>query len=244
MTISTIDPSTPGNDEPAGDGDNQLRALKQAIVDQFAGEAGDLWDTALTVGPRALNAIESKADQADLDALDARVSTNELAISSQADTFVGHDSRLDALETDSHTLTQAKSAAWPVGSVFISADGGTPTSKGLPGSWTRIGDGRFLMGASSGFGGTGGASTVTLQKGNIPAHQHKHVIPQDESGTHPSSMPSYSGYTSGSVGTDGDSLRFKEVTTDNGVSDGLKSAPNAVNIQNKFLKVAFYQRTA
>jgi len=98
MTISTIDPATPDPNAVAGLGDDEIRTLKTAIVNQFAGQAGDLYDIPVTAGPRALNAVDTKADQADLDAIDARVSTLETNDGTQDTSIADHESRITTIE--------------------------------------------------------------------------------------------------------------------------------------------------
>ena len=74
------------------------------------------------------------------------------------------------------------SKVYPVGSIYMSVnDTGPGTLFG--GTWQQI-QGKFLLGASSGHtaGSTGGAETVTLSAGNIPAHthtipDHTHTVP-------------------------------------------------------------------
>jgi len=178
MTISTIDPSTPDPGDPAGAGDDQIRDFKAAIVNQFAGTAGDLFDIPVVVGPRALNAVGDKADQSAVDAVAADVAANALAISALQSEDSSLDGRITALE-NATPVADALDAAWPVGSVFISYDGGTPTAKGLPGAWSDFGDGRVLLGGSSGFGGTGGSMSRTLTIAQLPAHGHPYRIDDD-----------------------------------------------------------------
>lgn len=84
MTIDTIDPAQPDPNDPAGQGDDQLRDFKQSIVDTFpqapVSTPADPWDIVLSVGPRALNDVINKATAADLAATDAQVGTNTIDI--------------------------------------------------------------------------------------------------------------------------------------------------------------------
>lgn len=173
MTLSLIDPATPTDDQPAGLGGAEFRALKSAIQAQFPGTESDPFNIALTVGPRALNAVSSKADQSGLDATQAQADANSLSIA-QINALLGsYVARIAALEGAGYvTAAQAANAAWPVGSIFIAYDGNTPTSKSLPGTWARIADGQVLLGADSGYGTTGGTMSKTLAEANLPAHRH------------------------------------------------------------------------
>jgi len=247
MTISTIDPATPLDSDPAGQGDDQIRTLKQAIVDQFAGQAGDLYDIPVTAGPRSLNAVDSKADQADLDAIDARVTVNEGNIGTLQTESTDYESRISAIEADYTTAAQAGALAWPVGSLFISADGGTPTSKGLPGTWSVVGDGRMLMGDPV-TGTEAGSNSVTLVEGNLPEHKHTSVSYREDAGTTAASTPAYvftnpaRAFSSFKSGRDASSAEWAEWNTDGGVN--LTGSPSAVDVTNAHLTVRFYRRTA
>lgn len=84
MTIDTIDPGQPDPNDPAGQGDDQLRDFKQDIVDTFpqapTATPTDPWDIPLEVGPRAVNDVINKATTADLAATDAQVLANTIQI--------------------------------------------------------------------------------------------------------------------------------------------------------------------
>lgn len=74
------------------------------------------------------------------------------------------------------------SKVYPIGSIYMSVNNTNPGSL-FGGTWQQI-QGKFLLGASSGHsaGSTGGAETVTLSAGNIPAHthtipDHTHTVP-------------------------------------------------------------------
>jgi len=70
------------------------------------------------------------------------------------------------------------SAAWPVGSVFISVVSTNPATLFGFGTWAAIAAGRVLVGLDSGdtdfdtVEETGGAKTHTLTAAEIPAHTH------------------------------------------------------------------------
>jgi hypothetical protein len=247
MTISTIDPATPDPNAVAGLGDDEIRTLKTAIVNQFAGQVGDLYDIPVTAGPRALNAVSTKADQADLDALDARVSTLETTQGTQDAAIVAIDARLTSVESDYTTLAAALGAAWPVGAIYISADNVNPASKGLPGTWTAVGDGRFLFGGPA-VGTTGGANSVQLTESNLPQHKHQHTTFREDSGNTAASTPSYAytspnqAFNSHKSGRDASSAEWAEFNTDEGVN--LSASPDPINTQPAYLTVRFFQRTA
>ena len=70
------------------------------------------------------------------------------------------------------------SAAWPVGSIFISAVSTNPATLLGFGTWAAFGAGRVLVGLDSGqtefdtLEETGGAKTVTLTAAEMPQHTH------------------------------------------------------------------------
>ena len=79
-------------------------------------------------------------------------------------------------------VDQVISKVYPVGSIYMSVNDTDPGTL-FGGTWQQI-QGKFLLGASSGHsaGSTGGAETVTLSAGNIPAHthtipDHTHTVP-------------------------------------------------------------------
>ncbi len=243
-TINEIDPSTPDPNDVAGQGDDELRAFKQVIFDSFPqapiATPADPWDIVLAVGPRAINDVVNKATNADLAALDVRVGVNELAVAD-------HEIRITANEGDIATL-QAIPEAWPIGSIFISGDGGTPNSKGILGTWVAVGDGRFLLGAASGFGGTANPTNPTLVAANLPQHKHKYASFREDAAT-TGNIPSVyttspaTTYSSIKAGRDQSSTQYSEFNTDLGI--GLSGSPTAISIDPPAsLTVRFFQRTA
>lgn len=70
------------------------------------------------------------------------------------------------------------SAAWPVGSVFLSVVNTSPATLLGFGTWVALAAGRMLVGFDSGdtdfdtLEETGGAKTVTLTEAQIPSHTH------------------------------------------------------------------------
>lgn len=65
-------------------------------------------------------------------------------------------------------IAEAKLAAWPIGSIYISVSSTSPASL-FGGTWERISD-RFLFAASSSYpaGSTGGESAHTLTQSELP----------------------------------------------------------------------------
>jgi microcystin-dependent protein len=79
--------------------------------------------------------------------------------------------------------TDFLSRAWPVGSVYTSADDVSPADKMGFGVWEEFAVGRVLVGLDAGqaefdaIGETGGAKTVTLTAAQLPAHTHSVTDP-------------------------------------------------------------------
>lgn len=71
-----------------------------------------------------------------------------------------------------NTQAEILSAAYPVGSVYISVNSTSPASL-FGGTWEQLKD-RFLLGAGDTYsnGATGGAATVKLTIDQIPSHSH------------------------------------------------------------------------
>lgn len=65
-------------------------------------------------------------------------------------------------------IAEAKLAAWPVGSIYITVSNTSPAAL-FGGTWERISE-RFLLGASSSYpaGGTGGEFAHTLTQSELP----------------------------------------------------------------------------
>ena len=252
MTINTIDPATPGPTDPVGQGDDQIRALKQAITNTFpqapGSSADDPWDIPLQVGPRTIADVLNKADAVDLNALDVRVGSVEISQLNQ-------NTRLDTLEAFAvnavsifATPQGALDAAWPVGSMYIAADGVNPENRGFPGTWVPAGDGRFLVGGIIDFGDEVGNtdSEVVLTESNLPQHKHAHTTFREDSGQEGDipatffSSPTRN-FRTHLAGRDASTFEYAIYNTDEGVN--LSPNPDPVDLSPAALVVRFYRRT-
>jgi hypothetical protein len=242
MTIDTIDPATPDPNDVAGQGDDEIRAFKQVIVDTFpqapTATPADPWDIVLQVGPRALNDVVNKATDADLAALDVRVGVTELAI-------VDHETRISTNEGDILALQNAPNP-WPDGSLFVSASGASPTTLGIAGTWVARGDGRVLMGQASGFGGNAGTDQLSLAEAEIPPHKHQHTTFREGSGVFglvPAVYRTSPATDTGNhfAGRDGSSDEWIAFNTD----EGINTVGDAITLPEppNFI-VRFFERTA
>jgi hypothetical protein len=80
------------------------------------------------------------------------------------------------------------SAAYPVGSIYLSTVSTNPATLLGIGTWVAFGAGRMLLGNGGGYtaGATGGAATHTLTTNEMPAHTHSGVALAP-----PASSPAY-----------------------------------------------------
>lgn len=118
--------------------------------------------------------------------------------------------------------------AWPVGSVFIGVVATSPATLLGGGTWTRIAEGKMLIGQSAGDADfdtaeeTGGAKTVTLTEAQMPSHTHGVTDPGH---THNQGLRN-SG-TAGAVGIQGASTANNATIT-----NGVPSASTGISIQS------------
>jgi hypothetical protein len=126
------------------------------------------------------------------------------------------------------------SAAWPVGSVFISVLSTNPATLLGFGTWEAIAAGRVLVGFDAGQAEfdtlleTGGAKTHTLTVNEMPAHTHTQSVNSTATG-------GLSGYTA-------DTSTNNSVTS--GYSTGSTGGGAAHNNLMPYLVVSMWRRTA
>lgn len=105
--------------------------------------------------------------------------------------------------TGSINLSALWNSIYPVGSIYMSTSSTNPKDLFTGTTWTQITD-RFLVAMGSTYttaGGTGGASSVTLETGNLPSHRHSVSITSgNQSAGHTHSIPALSG-TAASAGS-------------------------------------------
>ena len=251
-TINTLDPATPDPNDIVGLGDDEIRALKQVITGTFSqtptDTPADPWDIPLAVGPRTLASILTAASAADLAALDTRVGAIEGSLAGLVTALAALDIRTVALETNAVTAAQALDAAFPVGTLYVAADGISPTTKGIPGTWIVQGDDRFLLGSNSNFGDEGGNenSELVLEETNLPQHKHQHSTYREDSGT-TALDPTFftepvTTFMSHSAGRSASSAENAIFNTDEGVN--LLENPTPIDLSPAFLRVRFFSRIA
>ena len=118
--------------------------------------------------------------------------------------------QLSALETSLETLLETSlgdvkggllSVIFPVGAIYITA-GNTNPGTFLGGTWTQVAEGRTLIGVGTlsgdtyAAGATGGAASVSLTIGQMPAHDHSGATgAQSADHTHSGTVSSAGGHT-------------------------------------------------
>lgn len=159
------------------------------------------------------------------------------------------------------------SAAWPVGSVFISVVSTNPATLLGFGTWVAIAAGRMLVGFDSGDADfdtleeTGGAKTHTLTTGEMPSHTHtqdahNHGVTDPAHGHTMRHFPTATGGSTGNTvdtsmsGTQTNST-LTTATATTGVTVNNATATNqntggdgAHNNMPPFLVCRFWKRTA
>jgi hypothetical protein len=126
------------------------------------------------------------------------------------------------------------SAAWPVGSVFISVLSTSPATLLGFGTWEAIAAGRVLVGFDAGQAEfdtlleTGGAKTHTLTANEMPAHTHTQSVNSATNG-------GLSGYTPDSS---------TNTSTTSGYSTGSAGGGAAHNNLQPYIVVHMWERTA
>jgi len=118
-------------------------------------------------------------------------------------------------------LPGTRYAKWAI----CNGNNGTDDEKGLTTRGFDINNADYDDASSS---NSGGADNVTLQKGNIPAHVHSYTENEFYD------AGSSNGDVENAPSTGDWKNRVNTTNTGNGVADGLKVSPNAVNIRNAY----------
>lgn len=145
------------------------------------------------------------------------------------------------------------SAAWPVGSIFITTSAANPSTLLGFGTWVAFGAGRVLVGLDAGqtefdtIEETGGEKTHTLTVAEMPAHSHGVTDPGHTHTTqrYPTATGGSSGFTADTSmsGTPADNtLATKSATT--GVSVNAAGGDGAHNNLQPYVVVHFWKRTS
>lgn len=189
--IEDLVPANPLGTDGKAQGDNHIRLVKDVLQNQFT-----------SLGAAAVTATAAELN----------------------------NTATDLVPTGVIVMWSGTVAAVPSGWSICDGTGGTPNlvSRFIVGSATD-------SGATFDIGDTGGSADISVSvtsdgtaitESQMPSHDHRHIVLNDEHyqggiGGAPGngSKPSYAGYTSGSVGSDGDSANWSEYTTDIAGSD-------------------------
>ena len=92
--------------------------------------------------------------------------TGQIVAATPTDSSTTNDTvyvHYDNINTSSNIMATIRDAIFPIGTIYQSTSSQSPQDL-FGGSWSRIGEGRFLIGANSTYtaGSTNGAATVTL----------------------------------------------------------------------------------
>jgi hypothetical protein len=160
-TLAQLDETWPLTGGAIPEGDDHIRLLKSVLKDQFPGSVGNGFNKAITASEDEINYLSGVTSgvQAQLDA--------------QAGIDTDHENRITALEA-----SNPADAAWPIGSVFFSASAANPNGQLGVGVWTRISEGRFIVG--QGTGTDANSATRNYPAGNDVVGEYQHTLTESE----------------------------------------------------------------
>lgn len=142
------------------------------------------------------------------------------------------------------------SQAWPVGSVFLAVVSTNPATLLGYGTWSRIAEGRALVGVNEGDSDfdtpekTGGAKTHTLTSAEMPSHTHAVTDPGH---IHRQRRLAGAGSTGHVQGGASDSTQTSATDTESattGITIGNTGGGGAHNNLQPYLTVYIWKRTA
>lgn len=138
-------------------------------------------------------------------------------------------------------LHSAALAAYPVGSIYMSANATNPGTL-FGGTWSRI-QGRFLLAADSSHaaGSTGGEAAVTLSVKHLPEHAHDEQLDFSGFGMRPYMQATGATGTGSGKYMTMDNLGSSEV---NPVQTRMAGGNQPHNNMPPYLAVYVWQRTA
>jgi hypothetical protein len=172
----------------------------------------------------------------------------------------GLSEALEGKSDTDHTHQGSASAAWPVGSVFLSVVATNPAALLGFGTWEAFGAGRTLVGfdaAQSEFDTpekTGGSKTHTLTANEMPAHTHAQAAHSHLQDAHVHAQQIRNTGTAGTAGAQGGSTANNATAGTTGAATATNQAATAVN-QNTgggaahnnlqpFITIFMWKRTA
>ena len=154
--------SNPTGLDGVNEGDNHLRLIKSVLQNSFPAISGAV--AASDVELSLLSGLT--ADAAELNILDGAVVTT-----AEVNYLSGVTGPLQA-QIDG--VLAAIDALFPIGHILHTATSANPSVAGYPGTWTRIAQGRCLIGEGTGAGLTTRVAGTSLgsEDAVVPAHSH------------------------------------------------------------------------
>ena len=168
--------TNPTGTDNKNQGDDHIRNIKRAIVDQFSGISGDSGSGSVTANATELNKLDG-----------CTASTSEL---NKLNGCTASTSNLNALTGIDNILTTVFNAVYPVGCIYESTSSTNPNTLFAGTSWSVFGQGKMLVGLDSSdadfnsTSDTGGSKTVTLTEGQMPQHNHSFSGSSANAGSH------------------------------------------------------------
>ncbi|MGL5582172.1 MAG: phage baseplate protein [Cetobacterium sp.] len=180
--ISEFNEAFPRKNDLLKEGDDHLRLIKGILKNTMPG-----FDKQISISADKLNKLDTLLDPTDNTLVvngnfqlkeGVSVDCGKAVMKNASDPVDDQD-----LATKAYVEKQGVSAAWPVGSVYISVIEGDPKDTLGVGEWEKFASGRVLIGTGSdkdesgtakliALGGKGGNYSETLTTENLPAHSH------------------------------------------------------------------------
>lgn len=202
--VSQLNTSWPLDGDLIKEGDDHIRKIKTTLTNTFAG-----FDQKLTITAATMNRLDANLKFADdsvscnktmlFDGNNKTINFNKGGITVNKNVVTGiplprmgnnadgSDGLDDAISRRYLEKNGGMIAAWPVGSIYISATATNPADLFGFGTWQQFAPGRVLVGYGVGNDGTdsinyntvlaqGGKYYHTLTSGEMPSHSHPHDI--------------------------------------------------------------------
>lgn len=202
--VSQLNTSWPLDGDLIKEGDDHIRRIKMTLTNTFAG-----FDQKLTITAATMNRLDANLKFTDdsvscnktmlFDGNSKTINFNKDGIGVNKNVVTGiplprmgdgseKDPGLDdAISRRYLEKSGGMVAAWPVGSIYISATATNPKDLFGFGTWVQFAPGRVLVGYGTGNDGsdainfttplsTGGKYYHTLTTGEMPSHAHPHDI--------------------------------------------------------------------
>lgn len=170
MAFTNIDPTSPNGTDKKKFGDDQIRTLKQAVIDNLA----EISNYPASTKPALKTAIWTTATRPASDELIDRITgyNTDLGCEEYYDLASTSWQPKKASALASTGQSNLLLTIYPIGSIYMSTNNTSPATL-FGGTWEQIQD-RFLLAAGSSYaaGTTGGEVNHTLTISEMPNHSH------------------------------------------------------------------------